>query len=39
MLADDDSTAGAVDRSSTPRLVAVHPARALFPHLIGDVLL
>jgi hypothetical protein len=28
MLAGDDRTAGAVDRSSTPRLVAVHPARA-----------
>jgi len=38
MLVGDDCTAGAVERSSTPRLVAVHPARALFPHLVGDVL-
>jgi hypothetical protein len=28
-LAGDDRTAGAVDRSSTPRLVAVHPALRL----------
>jgi hypothetical protein len=39
MPVGDDRPAGAVDRTLTPRLVAVHPARALFPHLVGDVLL
>jgi len=39
MLVGDDRTAGAVERSSTPRLAAMHPARPLFPHLVGDVLL
>ncbi len=38
MLVGDDRTAGAVERSSTPRLVAMHPARPLFPHLVGGVL-